>query len=76
MKTIVSEKGQITIPKALRDRLGLEPGQVLDFREQKGRLIAEKLPFQDPVSGVYGVLELGKGTDHAMREVRGGSEPE
>jgi AbrB family looped-hinge helix DNA binding protein len=76
MKTIVSEKGQITIPKALRERLGLGPGQVLDFRERKGRLIAEKLPLQDTVSSVYGILRLGRGTDSLMRELRGGSGPQ
>ncbi len=31
MKTIISEKGQVTIPKALCDRLGFLPGQVLNF---------------------------------------------
>jgi antitoxin PrlF len=76
MKAIVSEKGQITIPKALRDRLGLGPGQVLDFHERKGRLIAEKLPPRDTVSGVYGILRLGHGTDRLMREVRGGGGPQ
>ena len=73
MKTIVSEKGQVTIPKPLRVRLGLESGQVLDFREWKGRLVAEKLPAQDPVSGVYGILQLGYGTDSAMKRLRGGT---
>lgn len=29
MKTTVSKKGQITIPKASRDRLGIRPGQEL-----------------------------------------------
>ena len=29
MKTRVSERGQITIPKAVRERLGIRPGQVL-----------------------------------------------
>jgi AbrB family looped-hinge helix DNA binding protein len=71
MKTVVSEKGQVTIPKPLRDRLGLEPGQVLDFQEIKGRLVAAKLPPQDPVSGVYGILRLGQSTDDAMRQLRG-----
>jgi antitoxin PrlF len=75
MKAIVSEKGQVTIPKALRERLGLGPGQVLDFQERKGRLIAEKLPLQDTVSSVYGILQLGRRTDSLMRDLRGGSGP-
>lgn len=75
MKAIVSEKGQVTIPKVLRERLGLGPGQVLDFQERKGRLIAEKLPLQDTVSSVYGILQLGRRTDSLMRDLRGGSGP-
>ena len=31
MKAIISEKGQVTIPKALRDSLALAPGTALDF---------------------------------------------
>jgi len=73
MKTVILEKGQVTIPKPLRVRLGLEPGQVLDFRERKGRLVAEKLPAQDPVSSVYGILRLGRDTDSVMRRLRGGT---
>ncbi len=42
MKTIVSEKGQITIPKAVRERLGIEPGTVLDVEAVEGRMIAVK----------------------------------
>jgi AbrB family looped-hinge helix DNA binding protein len=76
MKTIVSEKGQITIPKPLRVRRGLEPGQVLDFRERKGRLVAEKLPAQDPISSVYGILPFGCDTDSVMRKLRGGTGPQ
>lgn len=76
MKAIVSEKGQITIPKVLRECLGLGPGQVFDFRERKGRLIAEKLPLQDTVSSVYGILRLGRRMDTLMRELRGGSGPQ
>jgi AbrB family looped-hinge helix DNA binding protein len=39
---IVSEKGQITIPKALRTKLGLAPGTVLEFRAVNGKLVAHK----------------------------------
>ena len=42
MKAVVSEKGQVTIPKQLRDRLGIKPGEVLEFNEDGGRLIETK----------------------------------
>lgn len=73
MKTVVSEKGQVTIPKQLRDSLGIGPGQVLDFTEDQGRLVATKTSPRDPVAGVYGILELGRPTDDLVRELRDGS---
>lgn len=48
MNSILSEKGQITIPKRLRDALGLEPGTVLDFSEQDGQLIAKRVETDSP----------------------------
>lgn len=75
MKAVVSEKGQVTIPKPLRDRLGIRPGQVLEFEAEDGRLIAVKsAPTGDPVSRVYGILGRGRSTDEFMRLLR--EEPE
>ena len=71
MKTVVSEKGQITIPKAVRDRLGIRAGQVLDVHDEGGRIVASKLVAQDPIERVYGVLKLGRGTDRIIEELRG-----
>jgi len=71
MKTVVSEKGQVTIPKPLRERLGLRPGQILDFREGRGRLVATKQPAEDPIERVYGVLKTGRTTDATIRRLRG-----
>jgi AbrB family looped-hinge helix DNA binding protein len=31
MKALVTSKGQVTIPKELRDRFGIEPGAQVDF---------------------------------------------
>ena len=42
MKARVAERGQVTIPKRLRERLGVKPGTVLEFSEEHGRLIAVK----------------------------------
>ena len=39
MKAKVAERGQVTIPKRLRDRLGIRPGTVLEFAEEQGKLV-------------------------------------
>lgn len=71
MKAIVSEKGQVTIPKAIRDRLGIRPGQVLDLEAEGGRLVGVKRdPVDDPVSRVAGMLGPGRSTDEFMKEIR------
>ena len=71
MKTVVSQKGQVTIPKPLRDRLGLRAGDALDFQEEHGRLVAAKACPVDAVESVYGILKLRRGTNAAIRELRG-----
>lgn len=71
MKTTVSEKGQITIPKRLRDRLGLRPGTVLDFEEAGGRLVGRKLVPADHLGELLGILDLPAGVDTFVRETRG-----
>ena len=71
MKTTVSERGQITIPKSLRDRLGIRPGQVLEVREDRGKLVLAKRFEASRTDRVYGILELGKTTDELMLELRG-----
>lgn len=32
MSTTVTSKGQVTIPKPIRERLGIKPGMKVDFR--------------------------------------------
>jgi antitoxin PrlF len=76
MKTIVSEKGQITIPKPLRVRLGIRKGQVLDVREDRGRLVMTKhKPPRDAIDELYGILKLGRSTNEIMDELRGRERP-
>ena len=67
----VSEKGQVTIPKPMRERLGIRPGEVVQFREEPGRLVIEKTLTRDALDELYGVLDLGRTTDEFVRELRG-----
>ncbi len=41
MKAIVSEKGQVTIPKSLCDRLGIKPGAASEARRVEPRVSLE-----------------------------------
>jgi len=47
MKATVSQRGQVTIPKSCRDRLGLKSGAVLDFEAVDGVLMARKVQPED-----------------------------
>lgn len=70
MNAIVSEKGQVTIPKRLRDRLGIRAGQVLEFEEDQGRLVATKVPASGRVEAAFGLLADGTSTDDVVAELR------
>lgn len=71
MKSTVSEKGQVTIPKSVRDRLGLKPGQVLDFEARGGLLVGKKRAGNtravDRLFGILGPLDV----DAELRKSRG-----
>jgi AbrB family looped-hinge helix DNA binding protein len=72
MKAVVSEKGQVTIPKACRDRLGLRAGTVLDFEARDGKLIAAKQPTEDVFRKWRGKARLpgGQGVDPYLDTIR------
>jgi antitoxin PrlF len=61
MNAILSEKGQITIPKAIREKLGLLPGSVLEFDAIKGQLVGRKKLSHDVFKKWRGRGKLPKG---------------
>lgn len=71
MKARVSEKGQVTIPKKLRDQLGIRVGDELEFEAEPGRIVVTKVADQDPVDAVWGMLTLPVSVDEAIEEMRG-----
>jgi AbrB family looped-hinge helix DNA binding protein len=71
MKATMGERGQVTIPKVVRDRLGLRPGQRVEVTEEAGRVILEKVVDDDPIQRAYGMLTLPKPVDELIDEMRG-----
>ena len=74
----ISERGQITIPKHLRDRFGLHRDvEVIIRPTEMGLLIQKKPEVEHPVDRVAGILDkdaLGKGVsvDQYIDEIRRG----
>ncbi len=69
----ISKRGQITIPKTLRDRYGLQPGVEVEVVPTKhGPLIRTDTAAQHPVNRVYGILDgAGFDVDDYIEEIRG-----
>ena len=65
----------MAIPKRLRERFGIRPGQRVRFAEENGRLIVSKVVTDDPLELVYGVLKARKRTDALMADIRGVDNP-
>ena len=73
MEATVAERGQITLPKSVRDALGLTKGSKLKVELIDGRIVLRK-DVDDALSRVRGRFKLAEGftsTDDVMRALRG-----
>jgi antitoxin PrlF len=71
LRSTVSEKGGVTIPRPIRERLGIRAGDVLEFDEHPGgTLVARKAATRSPVDELYGVLRMPGGTDELIDRLR------
>ena len=68
----VSERGQITIPKRLRDRFGMHHNvEVEVVAADGGLLVRKRSAASHPVDRVYGVLGTQGDTDEYLEAIRG-----
>lgn len=72
MEAIVAERGQITLPKAVRDALGLTKGTRLKVELDGSRIVIRK-NVDDAISKARGKFELDGFTsvDEAISTARG-----
>ena len=74
MSATVTSKGQVTIPKAVRDLLGLEAGSKLDFhRNAQGEIVLTRAGDAPPsrFAKLRGHAGPGLSTDEIMAMTRG-----
>jgi AbrB family looped-hinge helix DNA binding protein len=75
MATTVTSKGQVTIPKPVRDHLGIAPGSRVEFRRAAdGSVVIEKAQgTMQPgrFAELVGIAGPGLSTDEIMAITRG-----
>ena len=76
MGTQVTRKGQVTIPKQVRDRLNIKPGNTVDFElAADGRVVLVKRgrarPAKSRFARARGAAGPGMTTDEIMALTRG-----
>jgi len=73
MQTTLTEKGQITIPVKIRRRLGLVPGQKLEFDESAGFIKVIKAVSRKKMESVRGCIKdkMRESVDAYLEKTRG-----
>jgi antitoxin PrlF len=77
MSTVVTSKGQVTIPKKVRDFLDIKPGTAVDFDlREDGQVVVVKVGPKargkpSPFARARGGATAGLSTDEIMALTRG-----
>lgn len=68
----ISGRGQVTIPKALRERFGMNHNVEVEITPTRdGLLIRRRTAAAHPVERVYAILDSPGGADDYLEEIRG-----
>ena len=70
----MTKKGQVTIPKRMRDHFNLKPGSEIEFVPNgQGEIVVRTKTKPNPsrFDALIGTLDLGMTTDEFMRFLRG-----
>jgi AbrB family looped-hinge helix DNA binding protein len=72
-KTKLTSKGQVTVPKDVRERLGLRPGDEIEFVEDRAGFRVQKRVLASPFKNYRGYLKelAGHDPDELLEQMRG-----
>jgi AbrB family looped-hinge helix DNA binding protein len=73
LKTKLTSKGQVTLPKELREQLGLRPGDEIEFVQVQGEFRVRKRVPESPFRHYRGYLTAlaGRDPDELVEQMRG-----
>ncbi len=69
----ITSKGQLTLPKKIREKLGVRPGEIVGFEEKDGLISISKIVRTSPFDKWVGRLGhlAGRESDDLVKELRG-----
>ena len=69
----ITSKGQITLPKKVRDKMGVQSGEGISFEEKNGVFYIKKAVKKSPFDKWVGRLKTrgGRKTDEIIETLRG-----
>jgi AbrB family looped-hinge helix DNA binding protein len=72
-KAKITTKGQVTIPKRVRERLGLKPGDEIEFIDDTPGFRVQKRVLVSPFKKYRGCLKelAGRDPDNLVEQMRG-----
>lgn len=71
MLSTVTDKGQITLPKALRDALSIQPGSKIEFVLQADSVVSMRV-LPKGSAGLYGLLAVPGEAARSLEEIDDG----
>lgn len=63
----ITSKGQVTIPKKIREKLGLKPGDKIDFEVEKGDLKVSRKKYS--IEETFGMLYRESQKSYTVEEM-------
>lgn len=67
----ITSKGQVTIPKIIRDKFGLDPGDEIEFTVMDGRIVIQKKALKVRLKNWSGAIDLDTDVDTFIDDLRG-----
>jgi len=67
----ITSKGQVTIPKEIREKFGFDPGDEIQFTIQEGRVVVQKKSLKSRLEKWIGVINIDSDVDTFIDDIRG-----